>query len=399
MKILAIAESAYPEGLGGTFSTYRILDLLKNDVELTVLTGTRHPRIPAGVKYLYCDLLHAPNKIALWCNLLIVSRTEWFAKLVTNVDLVYIPCFAYPLVPKVKAMGKNVVVHLHDYQPLTFNGIVTDDTRTKNFQGKKELIQMEMAETGNPARIAFSVFASPTNTIVYRWMDDADAIWCNSERHATIMKTAIPAYKNKIKPVFNPAPVMRFHKKSLNSTSFLYLGGRRYVKGPHIFLAASLIHSRKQKASYVMTGMSDSERILLQGLSQARGLALEVMNMVPHEFVSDLYASASALVVPSLWEETLGMVVVESMLVGTPPIASRVGGIPEIVAGTPAEELLFAKGDVDELVEKMETVGSWSQGHLVDVGFSLREETLRKFDLQKLRSRYLSLLVEAQSRA
>ena len=41
--------------------------------------------------------------------------------------------------------------------------------------------------------------------------------------------------------------------------------------------------------------------------------------------------TASILVVPSLWEEPYGLVVAEAMSNGTCVIASKVGGIPEII--------------------------------------------------------------------
>jgi glycosyltransferase involved in cell wall biosynthesis len=45
----------------------------------------------------------------------------------------------------------------------------------------------------------------------------------------------------------------------------------------------------------------------------------------------EFYPSLDATVVPSLWDEPLGMVVAESLMYGIPVIASRRGGIPEMV--------------------------------------------------------------------
>lgn len=55
------------------------------------------------------------------------------------------------------------------------------------------------------------------------------------------------------------------------------------------------------------------------------------------------------LVLPSL-HEAFGMVLVESMFVGTPVIASRVGGIPEVLK---YDELLFEPADCQALAEKI----------------------------------------------
>jgi len=56
------------------------------------------------------------------------------------------------------------------------------------------------------------------------------------------------------------------------------------------------------------------------------------------------FSGLHALVVPSVWEEPAGLVLVEGALAGVPLVASRVGGIPEIVRD-PEEALLVPPGD------------------------------------------------------
>ncbi len=51
---------------------------------------------------------------------------------------------------------------------------------------------------------------------------------------------------------------------------------------------------------------------------------------------------------PSIWQEAAGLVNIEALACGVPVVASRVGGIPEIVEhGTTG--LLVAAGEPDEL--------------------------------------------------
>ncbi len=73
---------------------------------------------------------------------------------------------------------------------------------------------------------------------------------------------------------------------------------------------------------------------------------------VPRTEVARILAGSRAVVVPSQWEETFGMVAVEAMAAGTAPVASAHGAFPEIV--TPGiDGALFPSSDVDALVDIM----------------------------------------------
>jgi len=74
-----------------------------------------------------------------------------------------------------------------------------------------------------------------------------------------------------------------------------------------------------------------------------------------------LYSRSHAVLVPSVWEEPLPYVITESMAMGTIPIASRIGGIPEVVEGTYAEEMLFEAGNVEEFVDRMKSILAMSK--------------------------------------
>jgi glycosyltransferase involved in cell wall biosynthesis len=64
------------------------------------------------------------------------------------------------------------------------------------------------------------------------------------------------------------------------------------------------------------------------------------------------FPTIDVLVVPSLWQEPLGMVLYEAMSYGVPVIASNVGGIPEMLADSGAG-WLFDSGDVNQLVARL----------------------------------------------
>jgi glycosyltransferase involved in cell wall biosynthesis len=53
----------------------------------------------------------------------------------------------------------------------------------------------------------------------------------------------------------------------------------------------------------------------------------------PDDDIDNIYKRTRILLVPSLWHESFGQVVVEAMLRGIPVIASDIGGLPEAIQG------------------------------------------------------------------
>lgn len=68
--------------------------------------------------------------------------------------------------------------------------------------------------------------------------------------------------------------------------------------------------------------------------------------------LAEKYTECDVLIVPSDCPETFGLVVIEGYKYGMPVIATRRGGIPEIINQTKGGEL-YQAGNADELIEKM----------------------------------------------
>ena len=71
--------------------------------------------------------------------------------------------------------------------------------------------------------------------------------------------------------------------------------------------------------------------------------------------VSEILGGSRAVIVPSQWEETFGMVAVEAMAAGTAVIAAGHGAFPELI--TPGSDgAVFAPTDVSGLVDLIGSV-------------------------------------------
>jgi len=111
----------------------------------------------------------------------------------------------------------------------------------------------------------------------------------------------------------------------------VYVGRLAKVKGVDTLMKAFCLVSEYGEVHLDVFG-SGSERENLEKLVRELGVDERVHfhGAIPQDEVYRAFAKADVAVVPSR-EEPFGLVVIEAMSVGTPVVASRVGGIPEIL--------------------------------------------------------------------
>jgi glycosyltransferase involved in cell wall biosynthesis len=94
-----------------------------------------------------------------------------------------------------------------------------------------------------------------------------------------------------------------------------------------------------------------------------------------------LYRASDVSVLPSTCSEAFGRVLIESMACGTPVVASRIGGIPEILTGE-FERCLCPPGDARALGERLSEVRAWRQRD-GDLARRCREHVRERFDIAR----------------
>lgn len=83
--------------------------------------------------------------------------------------------------------------------------------------------------------------------------------------------------------------------------------------------------------------------------------SVDVLGHLDPAEVSDLVAGSSAVLVPSQWEETFGLVAVEAMAAGVAPLAPRRGSFPELVTDG-VDGALFRPDDAEDLARLLAEV-------------------------------------------
>ncbi|ADV64747.1 glycosyltransferase family 4 protein [Desulfurococcus mucosus] len=388
-RILVFSKLWWPEGGGGELATHLITKhILSRHFEVIVVSGTRHPtgEVMGYCRYLYWPVLREPYKPLEWLKLF--SNTETLRKLVEKADTIYIPSHTLlPLAIAAKNINPRarVIVHLHNYQPLTYTSVILHDVNTRSLGD----VIVELYEHGDVARaIATGLLDTlGVNRVSALALGYADRVVCVSRRQCGIIASGLPGVSRKLVHVYNLLPEVPPVEKRLGRPLLLFTGGDSYLKGFHLVLGAALELTRRGLDAEVLV----TRRLGEIGLSAARrlGRVLKPIGHVDYERLLELYSTSYALLHPSIWEEPLPYAVIESMLSGTIPIASRVGGVPEIVDGTPAERFMFIPGDPLILAEKIEEVIAMGREELLSIGGQLREATLRKFEATKIEGKLL----------
>lgn len=119
--------------------------------------------------------------------------------------------------------------------------------------------------------------------------------------------------------------------------------------GPQKAVGAALEAVAQAPGVTLVVAGDGPERTALEAHARELGIdgRVRFLGSVPRETVLRLFRAADASVLPSAWEN-FPHTVVEALAVGCPVIATRVGGVPEVVRDG-ENGLLVAPGDVEAL--------------------------------------------------
>lgn len=195
--------------------------------------------------------------------------------------------------------------------------------------------------------------------------------------------------KTEVLPLGIFWPTERWQPGNVNE--FLYVGRLLDFKGiEDLIKAMSLLRQsgRKHHLNIVGKGPDYYEASLKQLVKSKRlGAWVKFHGWKPSSEVRQLMASAAGLVVPSR-REAYGMVALEGMAIGTPLIASRAGGLAELVSNSCA--LTFESGNVKQLADALKTAVD-NPSLLKSLATRGRERALT-FEWDQLAPRYLTVL-------
>ena len=195
--------------------------------------------------------------------------------------------------------------------------------------------------------------------------------------------------QNKIKVIYNGIRLdqqSEFIHKTVQADEpvrLLYIGRLVEVKGVRLLLYAmkkvvdagenielELLGDGPQRKEYEQL----TQELGLWGRVYFRGYLLEK---------EPYYNRTQIFVYPSIWQEAFGISIVEAMAHGMPCVASRSGGIPEIIDHE-VNGILFESGNESELVETIQRAVRACRDESWQVYVDNAREKVRKFDIRNM---------------
>lgn len=208
-----------------------------------------------------------------------------------------------------------------------------------------------------------------------------------SLKEATVALGVEPEH---IEIIPNGVDTNRFQPSSQERKSIvLFVGWLIERKGVRFLIEAmAMVRQRSIEHRLVIVGVGPQKEMLMQMAKRLRiDHHVEFVGHQTQQQVGQWMREAKLLVLPSL-EEGLGVVLLEALACGTPCVASRVGGIPEVV--TPDVGRLVEPGDASGLakaiVAVLEDGDEWTR-----LSQNARARAEARFSWQTISSRLLDV--------
>jgi len=183
-----------------------------------------------------------------------------------------------------------------------------------------------------------------------------------SKKHTLAFTGCSDYISNQIKPfakaytIYNGYPDETYtpNFKTDKSAPLLFLGRVEYEKGAHLAIEIAKRTGRKLVIAGNIPDKSKTyfDEQIKPNLSEQIQFAGEVNDQQKNKILGE----SSALLMPILWNEPFGIVIVEAMACGTPVIALNAGAIPEIITQNRSGFVCSSLGEMIDGVNKLHTI-------------------------------------------
>lgn len=163
--------------------------------------------------------------------------------------------------------------------------------------------------------------------------------------------------ENKITTVHNYTDASQYVPNYEAGNYFVYFGRIEDIKGIWLLVAA---FTKLHNLRIVMVGTGNAFQALVEHVERNQLKNIEILGFKTKTELGAIIKGCIATIAPSIWFETFGLTITESFSYGKPVIASRIGGITEVVRHE-VDGLLVEPGNEDQLTAAIEYMASHRQ--------------------------------------
>ena len=303
------------------------------------------------------DLIRTPGRI-----IYSLEARRKFARLLKDFqpDIIHLHNIYHQISPSILAPAKKrgipVVMHLHDYKlfcpnyKLYTQGRVCERCHDGHYH---HCLQYRCLDDSFFRSLVASVEMWTHHRLCKFYEHGVDLFISPSEfAKKEAVRFAWPAEKITVLPNFAEQPGVEIAAKS---GYLLYFGRLGQEKGVDLILKA-LEDLPNHHLKIAGIGLEEES---LQKMAKKAKIAgrVEFLGFKSGAELQTLVAQAQAVIVPSRWPENMPFSILEALSAGTPVVAARIGGLPEIIRDG-ENGFLFEAGTASDLAQKINLLAS-----------------------------------------
>jgi glycosyltransferase involved in cell wall biosynthesis len=408
MKILLLSPMFPPQGSGAEISTMlECRDLVEYGLDVVLVTNNRIPiaineewfkkvklyQIPMP----FISFIYPSSKTFGEFNYWFFQKTAWKyiyrIAVKERVDLIHIQ-HAYIGFKKEKELP--IVLTIRDYWPICpYRTLFSDDEECCAFKSFiagypcRRKTYLEYGLTKVP-HLAYNMYFTPLLNILSRKLhsmistalQEVDQFIAISYFLKNIICKNLNIPSKKVDVIYPPLPNFPYVPRENNSSiiTFTYIGGFEAHKGvKNLLRAFHIAINRNKKIMLLLCGSGGLKKWLKNYIRSAKlEKYVKVIGKVDFAKFYDIYQRTDVVVVPSLWLEPFGRVVIEALCAGRPVVVNPIGGLREqIIDGF--NGFYVNCYDIYELAKGILNISKMPKQELLQMGLKAREEILKRF--------------------
>lgn len=380
MKIVRIVPEKLPVPpiLGGAIETgvYEVCKRLENEFDLSIVSRPSSIKKKDKLNYIYINR----NFFEKICDFLI---TKFDKKNPLRVIAKIHNVLIYSLKTAIKIKNKFQIIHIHNdpnFVPLI-----------KKFNKESKIILHLHNDHLITSKLLYNHYYKIINNceliicVSHYIKDQIDKKFKNAKRKTIVLHNGTNT--NNFKPISNEkSKLIKANYGKKTDLFILYVGRLTKEKGVHILIESfKNVLPKHPNAKLLVVGSSwfkNSKKTEytnhLEKISKDIKEKILFTGFIQNQKLYDIYAISDIFVCPSIWNEPFGLVCPEAMASEKAVIATKVGGIPEIIDNN-IDGILIKPNNQQELTNKLIDLLNDSNKRS-QIGRNARKKVIAKFD-------------------